>query len=822
LNTLQDTGQGQNRRKGQTLAEFAITLPILLILTFGVIEFGRIFQAWVTLQNSARAAVRYASTGQYYEDRFALNLDMDLSNLPDSLNDPNSLIPCVDDGTDALNPPRSWSAAAVDQRGTISTIYPNRPGDVDDAVQVYNGGLESLFATWNGGKNCDPRSDADQELRKDMARLLSIFEEARTGAGGLALEANSWNLPTDKTNVNGWPWFNVWKVPNPRESDRGWFDVVVCSTRRFDEPQSEKYFSRIDPSGAPVVVNTRFVTYIGDQTLRITKPGDPANGRDVNSSATSDPRLPQAGCLLNEVPSATTGGVLDNAGTPWLDAGGPADTVTVIVTFNHPLITPLGLSPYIKMQARRSAIVESFRAADPQQAFGDVPALEVQPPTEIPPPSHTPSLTFTPSATATRTPLASPTPSPTQTPPFSCNLIQVVPVQSGLFGNTVSIDIINGNNLPTYLTRVIFKWPTILDYPGMFNAEMALNGAPHWEGIDRSDINSPTNTTDTNTDGSIPPNYFQNSSESDRTVAAHDTGNWTGLLGNGPSQLNQYVSINSFGGTTFYLFNPLTPATPCIKVLQLPPPTATPPFNPNAPTNTPTYTPDCASSQVSVRFIGFEQFGIVRLEVRNNRNVVSPMSDFTIQWNQRLPGILTLDRVHTVAPPGQPGSIEVWRSSGPTQDSTPPTTGRTEGTWVQNFTFPPNSITPLLIDFGGVSGRLSDSGIRMTPSDFNGTNFRIGCGSSGGGGGGGGGSSGIITLANAPTPGPTNTRGPSNTPRPTYTPGPSSTPRPPTKTYTPGPPPTARPPSATPRPPQPTNPPPPPTLPGGGCIDGCG
>ena len=42
--------------RGQTLVEFALTLPILLLLLFGIIEFGRIFQAWVTLQNAARTA----------------------------------------------------------------------------------------------------------------------------------------------------------------------------------------------------------------------------------------------------------------------------------------------------------------------------------------------------------------------------------------------------------------------------------------------------------------------------------------------------------------------------------------------------------------------------------------------------------------------------------------------------------------------------------------------------------------------------------------------------------------------------------------------
>ena len=50
------------------MAEFALTLPILLLLMFGVIEFARIFHAWVTLQNAARAAARYAVTGRWDED----------------------------------------------------------------------------------------------------------------------------------------------------------------------------------------------------------------------------------------------------------------------------------------------------------------------------------------------------------------------------------------------------------------------------------------------------------------------------------------------------------------------------------------------------------------------------------------------------------------------------------------------------------------------------------------------------------------------------------------------------------------------------------
>ena len=50
---------------GQSMVEFAIALPILLLLVFGIIEFGRILQAWLAIENGARFGVRYAVTGNY-------------------------------------------------------------------------------------------------------------------------------------------------------------------------------------------------------------------------------------------------------------------------------------------------------------------------------------------------------------------------------------------------------------------------------------------------------------------------------------------------------------------------------------------------------------------------------------------------------------------------------------------------------------------------------------------------------------------------------------------------------------------------------------
>lgn len=52
----------------QSMVEFALSLPILLLLVFGIIEFGRMMQAYLALENGARFAVRYAVTGAFNTD----------------------------------------------------------------------------------------------------------------------------------------------------------------------------------------------------------------------------------------------------------------------------------------------------------------------------------------------------------------------------------------------------------------------------------------------------------------------------------------------------------------------------------------------------------------------------------------------------------------------------------------------------------------------------------------------------------------------------------------------------------------------------------
>jgi Flp pilus assembly protein TadG len=50
--------------KGQSLVEFALVLPILIMLLFGIVDFGRAFHAYLTIDQAGREAARAASIGK--------------------------------------------------------------------------------------------------------------------------------------------------------------------------------------------------------------------------------------------------------------------------------------------------------------------------------------------------------------------------------------------------------------------------------------------------------------------------------------------------------------------------------------------------------------------------------------------------------------------------------------------------------------------------------------------------------------------------------------------------------------------------------------
>jgi hypothetical protein len=97
--------------KGQTVAEFALVLPILAALLFAILEFGVAFNQYLTLTDAVRVGARKAAVSRLESDRCGPVKTAMLNNRG-SL-DPDKLsIPC---------PTSTWAGG---DEVTVSASYP--------------------------------------------------------------------------------------------------------------------------------------------------------------------------------------------------------------------------------------------------------------------------------------------------------------------------------------------------------------------------------------------------------------------------------------------------------------------------------------------------------------------------------------------------------------------------------------------------------------------------------------------------------------------------------------------------------------------------
>lgn len=799
--------QHHEAKRGQTLAEFAISLPLLLILLFGIIEFGRMFQSWVTIQNAARAAARYTITGQYDETRYSL-----------------ASIPCETAKTPAL---RETYLAEVFLNDTFTVdTYTNRYGSLFASMfTVQDGKLyrrvdtyqrvetvpanvsEHLFRTWYGVGDCSPNEESLQR-RKDMLRLPSIYDVARVGAAGLSLDESLTNVRSGETPAEALErfFYNTFSNPSPAQEDQRWFNVVVCSVRPrfFGNDDSEIPSNPDDPNSGT-----------GDATLRY-------------DTVYNDPFFPGGACILEErIRDTADAELLRNHKVPWQDAGGPGERVTLIVTYNHPLVTPLGLARYVRMQAVRAAVNESFRVTNAERALGPsgVTGSDFVPPTNSPD-TDTPTFTWTPLPTLvpseTFTPTFTPTPGP-----FDCDKISLSPI--AFVDNKLRVSVRNGNDEDTYVTGSVVYWNWgIVDPPSITARFLTFDTQIFWAGEDT------TSPVDTRLADGTPANGT--------TYIASDRPFWVFADPNNELPPNIFEAVftgiaslasvfkgHEFDFSELFFHNPGGVECKVRFIVPPPPPEPTPAppdFTPSA-----TFTPNCASSLMRIEFVEFAPNGDVTLRLVNNRSVEAPFRGFELRWpawkasNLRIVkmtvgGLNANDTVDV----GGSGTI-VWRTtigggyrpSGVVVGNPEPPTITTSfnpdyGIWYDNgdpyhvaYTFPPNSTTLIHIDFTGVGiSRLNSVGSPpIAPSDFNLSRFYIECGRDWRGtcnnpngcgpcnnpnGCGGGSGQGDLVLSELNTPVPTLPPLPTNTPGPSPTPSKTRTPAPPTLTPTPGPP----------------------------------
>lgn len=145
----QKTTKPSRKRKGQSLVEFAIALPILFWLLSGVVEFGFALNYYLSILDATRESARYYAGADPFlrdsnGDRIGDNIDFfsDVSDLARANLDPTLLSPSYQGRQIILDPALDdviVTVYAKDDSGVVS--YPT-----SGSYQVYNNAT-SLFTS---------------------------------------------------------------------------------------------------------------------------------------------------------------------------------------------------------------------------------------------------------------------------------------------------------------------------------------------------------------------------------------------------------------------------------------------------------------------------------------------------------------------------------------------------------------------------------------------------------------------------------------------------------------------------------------------------
>jgi Flp pilus assembly protein TadG len=72
-------------QRGQATVELAITITLLIFILFGIIDFGRIFHVYLTLEHAGREGARVASLGATDIEVFQRTKDSAPSLIPENM-----------------------------------------------------------------------------------------------------------------------------------------------------------------------------------------------------------------------------------------------------------------------------------------------------------------------------------------------------------------------------------------------------------------------------------------------------------------------------------------------------------------------------------------------------------------------------------------------------------------------------------------------------------------------------------------------------------------------------------------------------------------
>jgi hypothetical protein len=123
----------RRRTPGQNLVEFALIIPVLLLLIFGIIDLARVIHAQVTVTNAARQAIRFAVTGIQERDgngNYIVRATSIISRARDGLIG----LPLVETNNPEV---LGWYEVRLNSRDRNGNNRPGNPGGPTEAVEVY-------------------------------------------------------------------------------------------------------------------------------------------------------------------------------------------------------------------------------------------------------------------------------------------------------------------------------------------------------------------------------------------------------------------------------------------------------------------------------------------------------------------------------------------------------------------------------------------------------------------------------------------------------------------------------------------------------------
>jgi Flp pilus assembly protein TadG len=117
----------RDRESGQSLVEFALVVPLLFLLLFGSIEFGRVFHAYHVITSAAREGARAAAVGKSNTD-----IELKIEGAVSSLVSNPANVELKDKATyDSNNPPEGEIYFTI-----VPYLLSDRTGNIQVEVQV--------------------------------------------------------------------------------------------------------------------------------------------------------------------------------------------------------------------------------------------------------------------------------------------------------------------------------------------------------------------------------------------------------------------------------------------------------------------------------------------------------------------------------------------------------------------------------------------------------------------------------------------------------------------------------------------------------------